>query len=129
MHCGLTGSNYVLTTFTDPLASQEFTEAVFNNPPPQESEDCLYLNVYAPSTPAAGKGRAVLFWIYGGSLQFGNAGRTLHAFIIIMPTCSHQFAGQQYYDGSAFASYEDVIVVSTNYRTNGMLPLPVSFFC
>lgn len=27
----------------DPLASQEFTEAVFNTPAPAESEDCLYL--------------------------------------------------------------------------------------
>ncbi len=68
----------------DPLASQEFTELVFNNPPPAESEDCLYLNVYAPSTPAPADGRAVLFWIYGGGLQFGNA-------------------GQHYYDGSWFA--------------------------
>ena len=42
-----------------------------------------------------------MFWIYGGSLQFGNA-------------------GQQAYDGSSFASYQDVIVVSVNYRTNGM---------
>ena len=28
-------------------------------------------------------------------------------------------SGQPYYDGSSFASYEDVIVVSANYRTNG----------
>lgn len=59
-----------------------------------------YLNVYAPSTPAPADGRAVLFWIYGGALQFGNAGQ---------PT----------YDGSSFAAYEDVIVVTVNYRTNG----------
>ncbi|TKA63106.1 hypothetical protein B0A55_10627 [Friedmanniomyces simplex] len=107
--------------FTYPAASQEFTEFVFNNPAPVESEDCLYLNVYAPSTPAPADGRAVLFWsselcvmssvvlgtwlttlilkIYGGSLQFGNAGQ---------PT----------YDGSWFASYEDVVVVTVNYRTN-----------
>lgn len=86
--------------FVYPLSSQEFTEAVFNNPPPAESEDCLYLNVYAPSTPAPSDGRAVMFWIYGGGLQFGNA-------------------GQPAYDGSAFASYEDVIIVTANYRTNG----------
>ncbi|KAK4543426.1 hypothetical protein LTR36_005569 [Oleoguttula mirabilis] len=85
--------------FTYPLAAQEFTEAVFNNPAPAESEDCLYLNVYAPSTPAPADGRTVMFWIYGGSLQFGNA-------------------GQPAYDGSAFASYEDVVVVTVNYRTN-----------
>jgi len=41
--------------------------------------------------------------IYGGGLQFGNA-------------------GQPAYDGSWFASYEDVIVVTVNYRTNGTLP-------
>ena len=40
--------------------------------------------------------------IYGGGLQFGNA-------------------GQPAYDGSWFASYEDVVVVTVNYRTNGML--------
>src|SRR5690242_2995995 len=54
----------------DPLASQQFAQAVFNNPggrPPVESEDCLYLNVYAPSGSPGGNGRAVMFWIYGGS--------------------------------------------------------------
>jgi hypothetical protein len=66
---------YTLTQL-DPLASSQFTQAIFNNPPPAESEDCLYLNVYAPATPAGGSGRAVLFWIYGGSLQFGTAGKT-----------------------------------------------------
>ncbi|TKX20191.1 hypothetical protein C1H76_7692 [Elsinoe australis] len=75
-------------------------EQAFNNPPPPESEDCLYLNVFAPDTPVSPQnGRSVMFWIYGGSLQFGNA-------------------GQDAYDGSWFASYEDVIVVTTNYRTN-----------
>lgn len=87
---------------SDPLLAQEFTELVFNNPPPEESEDCLYLNVYAPSTPSNNlNGRTVMFWIYGGSLQFGNA-------------------GQPIYDGSHFAAYEDVVVVTTNYRTNGV---------
>jgi carboxylesterase type B len=41
-----------------------------------------------------------MFWIYGGSLKFGNA-------------------GQPGYDGSKFAAFEDVIVVSANYRING----------
>jgi len=85
--------------FNYPEASRNFTLGVFNNPPPEESEDCLYLNVYAPSTPPPPDGRAVMFWIYGGSLQFGNA-------------------GQQAYNGTSFAAHEDVIVVTVNYRTN-----------
>lgn len=79
--------------FAYPELVAQFTKLIFNNPAPEESEDCLYLNVYAPSTPAPYDGRAVLVWIYGGSLQFGNA-------------------GQEFYDGSSFAAYEDVIVVS-----------------
>ncbi len=75
---------------------------VFNNPTPQGSEDYLYLDVYAPSNPPPPGGRTVMFWIYGGALQFGNA-------------------GQPIYDGASFAAYQDVIVVSANYRTNGTL--------
>lgn len=59
----------------DPLAASLLSQKIFNYPPLPESEDCLYLNVFAPSTPAPAGGRAVLFWIYGGSLQSGNAGR------------------------------------------------------
>lgn len=79
--------------------------AVFNNPggpPPVESEDCLYLNVYAPAAPPPPGGRAVMYWIYGGGLQFGTA-------------------GQSGYNGSALAAYQDVIIVTVNYRTNGEL--------
>lgn len=72
---------------------------VFNNPPPQESEDCLYLNIFAPSTPPPPGGYPVLFWIYGGALEFGNA-------------------GQPAYDGSSLASFYNVIIVTSNYRTN-----------
>ena len=77
--------------------------AVFNNPggpPLVESEDCLYLNVFSPSTPAPKEGRAVMFWIYGGNLQFGGS-------------------SVAQYDGSSFAALEDVVVVTANYRTNG----------
>lgn len=74
--------------------------AVFDSSMPPESEDCLYLNVYAPSTRPPPGGFPVMFWIFGGSLQFGDA-------------------GQPAYDGSSFAAFQDVILVSTNYRTNG----------
>ncbi|KAB8339114.1 hypothetical protein FH972_022050 [Carpinus fangiana] len=85
--------------FVYPALQQAFTKGVFNQPPPQESEDCLYINIYAPSTPSPAGGRAVLFWLFGGGLQFGHG-------------------GQPAYDGSAFAAYQDVIVVTFNYRTN-----------
>ncbi|MCJ1327998.1 hypothetical protein MMC10_004673 [Thelotrema lepadinum] len=88
--------------FNYPEASRNFTMQVFNNPggpPPVESEDCLYLNVFAPGSPSPPGGRAVMFWIHGGGLQFGTGG---------LPA----------YDGSSFAAYEDVIVVTINYRTN-----------
>ena len=83
-----------------PAASRNFTIAVFDQPEPAESEDCLYLNVFAPSRHPPFGGYAVMFWIYGGSLEFGNA-------------------GQPGYDGSGFAAFEEVIVVTANYRTNG----------
>ena len=89
-----------LTFFEDPETVRDVTIAIFNTPPVAESEDCLYLNVFSPSAPPPAGGYAIMFWIYGGSLQFGTA-------------------GQPGYDGSSFASFEDVIVVTTNYRTNG----------
>ena len=77
----------------------EFTRTVFNDPPPEESEDCLFLNVFAPTGDPPKGGYPVMFWMYGGGLAFGNA-------------------GQPAYDGSYFASFEDVIIVTVNYRTN-----------
>lgn len=41
----------------------------------------------------------MLFWLYGGGYKFGNA-------------------GQPIYSGAPFAALEDVVLVSTNYRTN-----------
>ncbi|KAH6683455.1 para-nitrobenzyl esterase [Halenospora varia] len=79
---------------TQPLNEKLF--ATFNNPAGQ-SEDCLYLNVYVPDTPTQNK--AVLFWIYGGSLQGGTAMQSL-------------------YDGTNLAGGQDVVVVAANYRLN-----------
>jgi len=55
--------------------SAEATRRWFNTPPPPESEDCLGLNVWAPAPSFAdgrwqewqgkGKGKAVLFWLFG----------------------------------------------------------------
>ncbi|XP_078524658.1 fatty acyl-CoA hydrolase precursor, medium chain-like isoform X2 [Lissotriton helveticus] len=58
------------------------------------SEDCLYLNVY---TPAGNKQHKlpVMVWIHGGAFINGGA---------------------SYYDGSALSAYENVVVVSIQYR-------------
>ncbi|CCF35476.1 para-nitrobenzyl esterase, partial [Colletotrichum higginsianum] len=74
----------------------ELLQELFNNPPPPESEDCLSINVFAPASPSASAGLAVLVFIPGGGWQLGH-GRS---------------------DLSAFAAYENIIAVTLNYRTN-----------
>ena len=59
------------------------------------SEDCLYLNVWAPSEKADGK-LPVMVWIYGGGFQQGSAANPV-------------------FDGARLAAH-GVIVVSINYR-------------
>ncbi|MCP9297601.1 carboxylesterase/lipase family protein [Bacillus halotolerans] len=62
---------------------------------PRQSEDCLYVNVFAPDTP--GKNRPVMVWIHGGTFYLGAGSEPL-------------------YDGSNLAAQGDVIVVTLNYR-------------
>ena len=59
------------------------------------SEDCLYLNVFAPK---AAKGAPVLVWIHGGSNTAGSGAN---------------------YDGTQFAK-DGVVVVTINYRLGAM---------
>lgn len=66
---------------------------------PPESDDCLFINVFAPASKTAStktKGKSVLLYIHGGGWNLGNGIADL----------------------SGFAAYEDVIAVSFNYRTN-----------
>jgi hypothetical protein len=72
----------------NPFESRDFVQDVFSVPRPEESEDCLYLNVFAPPKKQ-GVLYPVMFWMYGGGFKFGNA-------------------GQPIYDGSHFAALEDV---------------------
>ncbi|KIW72384.1 hypothetical protein PV04_00581 [Phialophora macrospora] len=78
--------------------AHDITISWFNTPPPPagESEDCLNVNIYAPGT---GKNKTVMVWFYGGSLAFG----------------ANSLAA---YDGSYFAAFQDVVIVTVNYRTN-----------
>ena len=63
------------------------------------SEDCLFLNVYAPrkenAEAALAAARPVMFWIHGGGNTIGTS---------------------SFYDGGRLAADEDVVVVSVNYR-------------
>lgn len=69
-----------------------------------QSEDCLGLNIFAPADE--GKGKPVLFFLYGGSYATGGSRQIGLKF-------SHPF-----YDGKTFAKENGVIVVTCNYRLN-----------
>ncbi|KAK5994634.1 Cholinesterase [Cladobotryum mycophilum] len=72
----------------------------FNSPPNPagESEDCLYLDVFAPANAEEGS-KAVMVWLFGGDFAFGTGSLPL-------------------YDGTSFAETQDVVVVTPSYRTN-----------
>ena len=68
------------------------------NPLENQSEDCLYLNVWAP--PARRDGLPVMVWIHGGAFQYGS--------------------GVQYTpDGGALAR-KGAVVVTINYRLGAL---------
>lgn len=62
---------------------------------PAMSEDCLYLNIYAPANASPYTKFPVMVWIHGGGFTSGSA--SMH-------------------DGSALAAYQDVVVVMIQYR-------------
>ncbi|GFT04588.1 acetylcholinesterase-1 [Nephila pilipes] len=81
---------------------------------PNKSEDCLYLNIWAPIDASPGSNKSVMFLIHGGE-SFGSNRMDL-------------------YDGRALAGLGDVIVVSPNYRlslfgflTSGTRDLPGNY--
>src|SRR5882724_8661325 len=64
-----------------------------------DSEDCLFLNVYTPSTATAKSKLPVFIWIHGGALVNG--------------------AGSDY-DPSVIVAQNDIIVVTINYRIGSL---------
>ncbi len=63
---------------------------------PLGSEDCLYLNIWAPATASASP-RPVIVWVHGGSNITG-------------------YTADPVYDGATLAKTADAVVVSVNYR-------------
>lgn len=62
------------------------------------SEDCLFLNVWAPGVDPGAR-RPVMFYVHGGAYSHGSGSGPL-------------------YDGSALARRGDVVVVTVNHRLN-----------
>ncbi|KAG5932272.1 hypothetical protein E4U53_001398 [Claviceps sorghi] len=96
-------SNYkpaCMQKFDYPVERQKMLMAWYNTPPSVagESEDCLNLNVFVPVSRRK-RPKPVLFWLFGGGFNFGTGSLPL-------------------YDGTSFAANQDVIVVTSNYRTN-----------
>lgn len=79
------------------LASMDFYgKEFYDDMVPPCSEDCLYLNIWAP---AQSKGKLpVLFWIHGGAFM-------------------HGCGSEKEFDGEGFAQ-KGVILVTINYRVN-----------
>nr|XP_014432693.1 fatty acyl-CoA hydrolase precursor, medium chain-like [Pelodiscus sinensis] len=81
----------------DPVAGQQLSDAFTNRKeklPFRVSEDCLFLNVYTPASSDTDM-LPVMVWIHGGGLVIGAAST---------------------YDGSALTAFENVVVVTIQYR-------------
>lgn len=77
------------------------TGVIYGLPALPQSEDCLFLNVYAPAQPSD-KARPVMVWIHGGSGISGSGAE---------------------YDGRKLSEVGDVIVVTINYRLGALASL------
>jgi para-nitrobenzyl esterase len=81
------------------VQSSRMTQSFFAANPEPLGEDCLYLNIWSPG--ADDKRRPVLFWIHGGGFTFGSG-------------------STPWYDGTAFATNGDEVVVTINYRLGAL---------
>ncbi|XP_069724405.1 fatty acyl-CoA hydrolase precursor, medium chain-like [Phaenicophaeus curvirostris] len=91
-------TSYPPMCLQDKVQGQAFSDYVTNRKDKvllQMSEDCLYLNVYTPASSEKQEKLPVFVWIHGGGLFFGAASS---------------------YDGSALAAFDNVVVVTIQYR-------------
>lgn len=75
-------------------------------------EDCLFLNVWAPSGTTAGDGKPVMVWVHGGAYVYGAGSQPIYS-------ARNVIAGDQ---------PEDVVVVTLNYRLGALGWLDLSSF-
>ncbi|KFQ97471.1 Fatty acyl-CoA hydrolase precursor, medium chain, partial [Nipponia nippon] len=91
-------TSYPPMCLQDKVQGQVFSDVITNRKEKvllQVSEDCLYLNVYTPVSTEKQEKLPVFVWIHGGGLVFGAASS---------------------YDGSALAAFDNVVVVTIQYR-------------
>ncbi|MEO8019945.1 MAG: carboxylesterase family protein, partial [Pseudomonadota bacterium] len=110
------GADTSLRRFTKPVAPEPWRGIVDATtfgaasrqpgPEPNQSEDCLFLNVTAPVAKAA-RSRPVIVYIHGGAYSSGSGSSSL-------------------YDGATLCRRGDVVVVTVNHRLSlfGYLYLP-----
>ncbi|CAF5183776.1 unnamed protein product, partial [Rotaria magnacalcarata] len=99
----------ILNTIHFPATCWQTEQIVYNleaekiwSPVTNCSEDCLYLNIWAPvSNTQPTQPMAVLVWIYGGAFVTGSSAIDL-------------------YDGRILAATNNVIVVSMQYRLQSL---------
>jgi len=84
------------TSFGADCAQSPDQVGLFSSGNANKSEDCLYMNIWAPANATATSNLPVYIWIYGGRFTGGSGA---------VPT----------YDGSHLAS-KDIVVVNFNYR-------------
>ena len=90
------------SNFSNPLHAFDFGAACLQGPDPRvsslnipTSEDCLFLNIFAPERSNGSSNIAVMVWIHGGGFLSGVS---------------------TYYHGDVLSAFGDVIVVTMNYR-------------
>ncbi|KAM6250422.1 fatty acyl-CoA hydrolase precursor, medium chain isoform 2-T2 [Spheniscus humboldti] len=91
-------TSYPPMCLQDKVQGQVFSDIITNRKEKvllQVSEDCLYLNVYTPVSTEKQEKLPVFVWIHGGGLVFGAASS---------------------YDGSALVAFDNVVVVTIQYR-------------
>ena len=73
----------------------------FPSCPVVEDEDCLHLNIYSPYESTSTSNLTVMIWFHGGAFTAG-------------------FAATELYDGAYYATKQNVVIVTVNYRIGAL---------